>query len=106
MLASDMYWKLLDLLEPLKKQLPSEEEDLVEWWECHGQVWMNKLKLVIIEYHNIAHNLQFTDEQKELLKQYYEANQLLMDCLNSNCYVTTRVRQEIEETLLLPLAEL
>jgi predicted NACHT family NTPase len=101
MLASDMYWKLLDLLEPLKEQLASDEEDLVEWWRYHGQVWMNKLKLMIIEYHNIDHNLQFTDEQKELLKQYYDANQLLMDCLNSDCKVSDEVRSHIEDTLLL-----
>jgi hypothetical protein len=29
-----------------------------------------------------------------------------MDCLNSDCYVSREVRQEIEETLLLPIAEI
>ncbi|WP_276750717.1 NACHT C-terminal helical domain 2-containing protein [Chlorogloeopsis fritschii] len=37
---------------------------------------------------------------------YYDANQLLLDCLNSNCEVTAAIRQEIEATLLLPQKEL
>jgi predicted NACHT family NTPase len=51
-------------------------------------------------------NWQFTHEEEELLQQYYYANTLLVDCLNSDCYVSQEVRQEIEETLLLPVAEI
>jgi hypothetical protein len=36
----------------------------------------------------------------------FDANQLLVDCLNSDCYVSREVRQEIEDTLLLPIAEI
>ncbi|WP_442948904.1 NACHT C-terminal helical domain 2-containing protein [Nostoc sp.] len=28
-----------------------------------------------------------------MLKQYYDANKLLVDCLNSDCYVSREVRQ-------------
>jgi hypothetical protein len=38
--------------------------------------------------------------------QYYDANELLVACLNSGCLVSNRVREEIEETLLLPIAEI
>ncbi|WP_371411449.1 NACHT C-terminal helical domain 2-containing protein [Nostoc linckia] len=31
------------------------------------------------------------------------ANHLLVDCLNSECYVSREVRQHIEDTLLLPV---
>jgi hypothetical protein len=41
-----------------------------------------------------------------LLRKYYDANKLLVDCLNSGCNVSPAVRQEIEETLLLPIANL
>jgi hypothetical protein len=41
-----------------------------------------------------------------LLQQYYNANLLLIECLNSACYVSRSVREEIEATLLLPVAEL
>jgi predicted NACHT family NTPase len=49
---------------------------------------------------------QFSEQQIELLMQYYYANVLLMDCLNSDCYVTREVRSHIEDTLLLPIAEI
>jgi predicted NACHT family NTPase len=37
---------------------------------------------------------------------YYYANQTLVDCLNTDCYVSREVREEIEETLLLPIEEI
>jgi hypothetical protein len=57
----------------------------------------------MIEHGNIGHDWQFTDEQKEQLQHYYHANKLLVDCLNSDGYISRQVRQEIEETLLLPM---
>ncbi|WP_442944273.1 NACHT C-terminal helical domain 2-containing protein [Nostoc sp.] len=67
---------------------------------------MNQLREVMIKYRNIGYDWQFSDKQKELLKQYYNANKILVDCLNSDCYVSLEVRQQIEETLLLPIAEI
>ena len=58
----------------------------------------------MVEQRNIGHNWQFSREQIEKLSQYYEANQLLVDCLNSDCYVTRSVREKIEDTLLLPIS--
>ena len=49
---------------------------------------------------------RFTYDQKLRLVQYYYANLLLMQCLNSDCYVSREVRQEIDDTLLLPIAEI
>jgi predicted NACHT family NTPase len=60
----------------------------------------------MIDHRNIGHDWQFSDQQKQLLQQYYDANKLLVDCLNSDCDVSREVRQEIEETLLLPIAEI
>lgn len=64
------------------------------------------LRDTITNYRNIHHSWQFTPEQQQTLQRYYDANQLLIDCLNSNCEVTTAIRQEIEATLLLPQKEL
>ena len=44
----------------------------------------------------------FTEKQKVVLQQYYDANQLLIDCLRHARYVTHSVRTEIKETLLVP----
>ena len=101
--------KLGQALQELKEQLPdldSNEWRFRQWWEANGEVWAEQLRAILIEYRNIGHDWQFSDEQKNLLKQYYDANKLLVDCLNSDCYVSREVRSQIEETLLLPVAEI
>jgi hypothetical protein len=67
---------------------------------------MLRLRAVGIEHRNIGHDWQFTESQKELLQKYYSANHLLVDCLKSECYANRQVLQHIEDTLLLPLAEI
>ncbi len=44
----------------------------------------------------------FTKQQKAILKQYYDANKLLIDCLQQARYVSRSLREEIEKTLLVP----
>ncbi|ARV59167.1 signal transduction protein [Nostocales cyanobacterium HT-58-2] len=98
--------KLQQLLQQLKDRLPNLEGSLeayISWWQENGQAWTEDLRSVMIEHRNIGHDWQFSDSQKELLKQYLDANKLLVDCLNSDCYVSREVRQEIESTLLLPI---
>jgi predicted NACHT family NTPase len=96
-------------LEQLKNQLPIESESrekLNIWWQKNYTLWVEKLRAAIANYRNIHHNWQFSLEQQKVLESYYDANQLLIDCLNSNCEVTVTIRQEIEATLLLPQKEL
>jgi predicted NACHT family NTPase len=104
-LARNLYPKLERSLQQLKNQLPNpeDEEAYKQWWLENGQAWTDQLRAVMIEHRNIGHDWQFTDAQKGLLKQYYDANKLLVDCLNSDCYVSREVRQKIEDTLLLPV---
>jgi hypothetical protein len=66
---------------------------------------MADMRAVMIEHRNIGYDWQFTKEQTERLRQYNQASQLLVQCLKQGT-VSDAVRQEIEETLLLPLAEL
>ncbi|MEG4199646.1 NACHT domain-containing NTPase [Microcoleus sp. Pol12A5] len=77
-----------------------------EWWKAKGQDWTQQLRNVMIKYRNIGHDWEFSEQQKSLLSKYYDANKLLVDCLNSGCNVSPAVRQEIEETLLLPIANI
>jgi len=96
-------------LQQLKKQLPNpdnEQGNFEEWWQANGQTWLDELRGVMIGHRNIGQDWQFTTQQWEVLKQYYNANKLLVDCLNSDCYVNREVRQEIEDTLLLPIVEI
>ena len=96
-------------LQQLKNQLPEAANQ--EWrfrqrWEGLSQIWTEQLRAVMIKYRNIGHDWQFSDQQKDVLGQYYNANQLLVECLNSDCYVSREVRSHIEDTLLLPTAEI
>jgi hypothetical protein len=43
----------------------------------------------------------FNKAQKQILKCYYAANQLLFDCLNTNCEITMAIKQEVEIGILL-----
>lgn len=56
----------------------------------------------MIEHCKIGYDRQFSEPQKELLKEYFDANKLLVDCLDSVYEVSDPVKEEIEETLLLP----
>jgi len=108
-LALTFETRLKQALKQLYNQLPdpdAAEESLKFWWQANGPTWAEKLREVMIEHRNIGYNWGFNDEQKEILNQYNSANQLLVDCLNSDCYVSSEIRQEIEDTLLLPKAEI
>ena len=96
-------------LQQLREQLPSPSQDqdrLHDWWQANYTAWVERLRTTIADHRNIHHLWQFSPEQKQVLQSYYDANQLLIDCLNSNCEVTAATRQEIEATLLLPQKEL
>ena len=101
--------KLESSLQQLKEQISDvdkNEKGFEVWWKANGGAWTEQLRSLMIDYRNFGHQWQFSNQQKDALKQYYYANQLLVDCLNSNCYVTRKVRQKIENTLLLPIAEI
>ena len=96
-------------LQQLKDLLPDPEqsgERIQTSWKISYPTWMEQLKTAIAKHRNIQHHWHFSPQQQQVLQQYYDANQLLIDCLNSNCEVTGVVRQEIEASLLLPKKEL
>ncbi len=92
--------QLKQAMQELEAELPDpdrEPEKFDEWRKVQGQVWIEKLATLI------GHNLQFGEQQKELLKEYYKANKLLVEYLNSGCDVSPAIREEIEKKLLLPM---
>ncbi len=108
-LGCDLEPELRQALQQFKAQLPGSKDDkeiLDQWWKTNRLTCAEQLREVMIKYRNIGHNWQFSEQQKEALKQYRDANKLLVECLNSDCYVSREVRQEIEDTLLLPIAEI
>ncbi|MEM0979518.1 MAG: NACHT domain-containing NTPase [Cyanobacteria bacterium P01_H01_bin.58] len=104
--ALDSDPELKQALHTLKERLPDLKDDidtLKQWWQVNGDAWAEDLRAVMIKYRNIGFDWQFSAEQLDKLSYYYEANQLLVECLNSDCYVTHSVREKIEDTLLLPV---
>ncbi len=102
-LERDLALKLHNSIQQLKEKLPQETENSASfqtWWQANSQAWAEELKALLIAHSHAGH-WQFSHLQKQLLQQYYEANKLLVDCLNSGCELTDGARQQIEETLLL-----
>ncbi|WP_310481126.1 NACHT domain-containing NTPase [Chamaesiphon sp. VAR_48_metabat_403] len=106
----DLHSRSEELLQKLKNQLPDlspiNGDNLKQWWKVNGQRWTDELRSIVTQHRNIGHDWQFSEAQEKLLQQYYDANKLLVDCLNSDCYVSREVREEIESTLLLPIASI
>jgi DNA-binding Xre family transcriptional regulator len=61
---------------------------------------------LIIENRSIAYDWGLTENEKKLLQQYYESNDFLIKLLTVDNATSPEVRQEIEDNLLLPIAEL
>jgi predicted NACHT family NTPase len=95
-------------LQEIYDQLPDprDSDRVDEWCEQNRTQWAEDLRQIRIKYRNIGHDWQFTRDQKAKLQEYYDANLLLAQCLNSECYVSLEVRKEIEATMLLPIASI
>jgi predicted NACHT family NTPase len=98
-------------LQQLQDQIPfwdsyDSSQLYRQWWLTNGKAWTVQLRSVMIQHCDIGHDWQFSDQQEQLLQQYYDANKLLVNCLNSDCYLSREVRNEIETTLLLPISSL
>ena len=107
-LKDDGQRSLLCALLKLQQQLPDLKPltKFEKWWQSNGKAWTEQLRSVMINQRQIGYDWQLDDRQREKLRQYCCANQLLLDCLKSDCYITRSLRSQIEETLLLPVAEL
>ena len=88
---------LANALTELIAKCPDDADSDVQW-----QHWANDLRLQTVNHRNIGQSWDFTPHQVELLRQYCNANRLLVECLESDCYVRQSVRQAIEQSLLLP----
>lgn len=98
----DLKYELQQIMEQLLHSFRNNEEDFKYWWQSNGSTWIDQLRSALIEYRNIGHVWQFSNDQLESLRAYYDANKLLIDCLSSDCYVSREVRAKIEDELLVP----
>ncbi|BAZ45111.1 hypothetical protein NIES4102_21280 [Chondrocystis sp. NIES-4102] len=80
---------------------PQQEMILQSWWQNDHLSLSERLETVASVHRSIESDWNFSLEQQQILERYYNANKLLIDCLNSNCQVTFALRREIETALLL-----
>lgn len=68
-----------------------------------NQQWLevSDLQKSIVSQRNLGHDWDLSPQQEQVLRQYYGANQFLVDCLNSDCSATPVVRKAIVSRLLL-----
>ncbi|MGK7895482.1 MAG: NACHT domain-containing NTPase [Xenococcus sp. (in: cyanobacteria)] len=76
------------------------------WWGKNGHDWVNKLRTIMLEDYRIGYDWQFDYQEKQLLVTYYNANILLINCLFVCRKVSDKVKSNLHETLLLPIAEI
>jgi len=100
--GNNVWQQSVNELRNMLPQAESNHEAFYQWWRENGKQWVSEFRQLCIVHRNIGHDWQFTDEQVELLKQYYAANILLVECMNRSD-VSKEVREEIESTLLLPV---
>lgn len=108
---SDRDYKLQEQIQLFKDKLPKIEKNWERFlddedWQNKEQDWIEPLRKLVIDRRKLPLDWQFSDEQTKLLNQYYDANKMLVDCLNSDCEVSPETRSHIEDTLLLPITEI
>jgi len=67
--------------------------------------WVEMLQQAIVTQQD-SDKWKFSTAQKQALQNYADANQLLLDCLNSNCEVSPSIREEIEKKSCFGLCDL
>lgn len=105
-LDNDLESALLSLDNQLPQGVYDDWEKYDEWRKTRSLSWAEELRALINKHCNIDYKWQLTNENWGILRAYCYANGLLLNCLNSECYVSREVRQAIQSTLLLPFSTL
>jgi hypothetical protein len=90
-------------LQQFKERLPNLEDRVkyeLFWCKFEYLIWIKELKKAVFIYRN--RQFSWHSHNQEILKLYYQANKLLIDCLEQNFELTIELQQEIETALLLP----
>lgn len=93
-------------LSELKEQLPDPAQgkaQLISWWQTNGRDWVKDFHNLINQHRYQGYDWQFTNSQQKLLHQYYQANQFLNECFQSDCKLTPVIQELIATKLILPI---
>ncbi|MEH1965988.1 NACHT C-terminal helical domain 2-containing protein [Nostoc sp.] len=103
-LRHELQGELRVKLQELKSRLPkpdTNKEMYNQWKQNYLKSWRQDLRKLIIDERDIGHDWQLSQEMWRLLILYYNANKLLVECMN-NCNLNPDAKQGIRERLLLP----
>jgi hypothetical protein len=81
-------------------------ESIKKWWTENGTYCIEEFRNILIEYRKIGYDWEFNQMQKDSLWQYCDLNKFLITCLQNSCSVREQVREEILNTLLLPICQI
>ncbi|MEM6253963.1 MAG: NACHT domain-containing protein [Cyanobacteria bacterium P01_D01_bin.156] len=90
--------KLSELCSELKSA-----EKTINWWLSNGNTWIRELSSVMLNFRDIGQQWGFEQDELKILRKYYDASQLMEDCLNQECYVNSEIRITLTNNILLPL---
>ncbi len=96
-------------LDILKKPIPNPDDNQLlfdTWWKSNGKSWTQQLNQFFAQQPKTIPNFGLTSNQIELFKQYFISNEFLLECMNTNCVIDRKIRQEINDNLLLPIGEI
>jgi hypothetical protein len=97
-----LFENLLALWQSFLSVKDTSTETLREWWGDNAEVLANQLLETLREERNICHDWELPEESVELLKRYYVANRLLIDCITDLPPTETSLAENlIREFLLL-----
>ncbi|MBD2361922.1 NACHT domain-containing NTPase [Anabaena minutissima FACHB-250] len=95
-------------LQKLKKQLPcteSNSEKFYFWWQKNSIFWKQALRQNFIKYRNIGYDWELNNQEIKLLQAYFNANKLIIDCLEKSVSINQELKQQIEDELFLAIAD-
>ena len=107
-LSENLAPELIYDLQELEKQLPKpESQKLNKWLQLDSQKWINGFRTIVNRYHDFYQDWQLDEVQTELIQKYQNANLLLVEFLSKDeFYIDLEVRENIEDTMLLPKQEI
>jgi predicted NACHT family NTPase len=79
-------------------QLSNQNPTKPNFENRHNDNYMTRLWHLQQAITNHCQNINAT--KQEVLQSYYDANKLLLDCLNNSCGISSSIREEIEERFL------
>ncbi len=98
----------LDSFGQLKSQLPAPEKGkdyILDWWQTQGQEWVDRFRDLLLKHRQICFDWQLTEQEKDLWNRFYNGNVFLVECLQGEGKISSKLKEKIVANLLLPVQD-